>query len=58
MSTLSSTSIAAALAFTLAACGTSAPAPEQVEIGSRTLPVLNVDGLQFRDLNRNGALDA
>ncbi len=30
---------------------------EQVTIGARVKPVLNVDGLRFRDLNDNGVLD-
>jgi len=47
--------VCGALMLTLTACGT--PAPEQVGIGSRTVPLLSVDGLQFRDLNRNGVLD-
>jgi len=32
-------------------------APDQPKIGSRQIPVLTVDGLKFRDLNRNGQLD-
>jgi beta-glucosidase len=30
---------------------------EQVELGTRVKPVLEVDGFQFRDLNANGILD-
>jgi beta-glucosidase len=30
---------------------------EQVELGARVKPVLEVDGFQFRDLNANGILD-
>jgi len=41
-------------AFVLTAC---TPVLEEVEIGSRTTPVLMVNGLPFRDLNRNGTLD-
>ncbi|MCS0627916.1 glycoside hydrolase family 3 C-terminal domain-containing protein [Telluria mixta] len=38
---------------------TSGTAPTaQAMSGSRTVPALSVDGLQFRDLNRNGVLDA
>jgi len=33
-------------------------AADQPKIGSRQVPVLVVDGLRFRDLNRNGQLDA
>lgn len=36
--------------------GAGAP-PHPPEIGSRGAPVLAVDGLRFRDLNRNGVLD-
>jgi len=43
------------LTLALAACGTQQPA--QVELGTRAAPLLAVDGLQFRDLNRNGALE-
>ena len=32
-------------------------AEEQVAIEARVKPVLEVDGLQFKDLNGNGALD-
>lgn len=32
-------------------------APAQVEIGTRGVPLLQVDALSFRDLNRNGVLD-
>jgi beta-glucosidase len=31
--------------------------PQQPRISTRTVPVLTVDGLQFRDLNRSGRLD-
>jgi hypothetical protein len=30
---------------------------DQVELGTRVKPVLEVDGFQFRDLNANGILD-
>ena len=33
-------------------------AARQVELGHRSTPVLRVDGLEFKDLNRNGRLDA
>jgi len=33
-------------------------AADQPKIGSREVPVLVIDGLKFRDLNRNGQLDA
>jgi beta-glucosidase len=38
------------------AAGPSAPTP-QATIGARTAPVLTVQGLRFKDLNRNGKLD-
>ena len=31
---------------------------EQAELGVRSAPLLSADGLQFKDLNKNGALDA
>jgi len=31
--------------------------PTQVELGHRTVPLLTVDGLEFKDLDRNGKLD-
>ncbi|WP_428333218.1 glycoside hydrolase family 3 N-terminal domain-containing protein [Novosphingobium sp.] len=37
--------------------GLAAPAAPQPEIGSRSVPVITVDGLKFRDLDRNGKLD-
>jgi beta-glucosidase len=58
---------AAALGATLllvgAAGGRPSPAgaaepPAQPEIGARVVDVLRVDGLLFRDLNKNGTLDA
>src|SRR4051812_15814268 len=47
----------------LAACATNSgtqasPAMAQPTLGSRSAPIVQVDGLRFRDLNRNGALDA
>jgi hypothetical protein len=32
----------------------SSAAPAQIELGHRSAPLLTVDGLQFKDLNRNG----
>lgn len=32
--------------------------PRQPHLGSRTIPILQVDGLTFRDLDRNGRLEA
>lgn len=54
---------AGALALALAGCGKSqepppAAAPAQPQLGTRAVPRLEVEGLQFRDLNRNGRLDA
>jgi beta-glucosidase len=34
-----------------------APALAQPQLTTRTVPLIRVDGLQFRDLNRNGRLD-
>ena len=34
-----------------------AMAAQQPELGARTAPRLSVDGLAFKDLNRNGKLD-
>jgi len=34
-----------------------AQAPKQPAIGTRAIPVLTVDGLRFRDLNRSGTLE-
>ncbi|MFT4249485.1 MAG: glycoside hydrolase family 3 N-terminal domain-containing protein [Pseudomonas sp.] len=47
---------AAALALTL---GTAAAAtqPQQPRLGTRAVPLIEVDGLRFRDLDRNGRLD-
>ncbi|MXO71094.1 glycoside hydrolase family 3 protein [Alteraurantiacibacter buctensis] len=42
---------------TLAACATVPSAPvAQLPLASRAVPLVNADGLQFRDLDRNGAL--
>lgn len=52
-------------AFLIAACSTissqansDSQQPEQARISSRGIPVIEVDGLRFRDLNRNDTLDA
>ena len=45
----------------LAACSSalSKPPPaEQIPLGHRTVPLVETGGLRFKDLNRNGALDA
>lgn len=45
----------------LCACTTQsgiALTPLQPELGSRSVAILTIDGLRFRDLNRNGTLDA
>lgn len=46
--------LAAAAGLALAAC--SGSSPEQPEIETRDVPLVEVDGLQFRDLDRDGAL--
>jgi len=56
MKTFCSFGIYSALLSTLTACEIASP-PAQIELSSRTVPVLNADGLEFRDLNRNGQLD-
>lgn len=38
--------------------GSTAESTQQAVLSTRAIPVLDVDGLRFRDLNRNGALDA
>src|SRR6202044_1039326 len=47
------------LALVLLVCSTSSVggAPEQAILGHRSAPLLTVDGLTFKDLNRNGKLD-
>ncbi|WP_082439383.1 glycoside hydrolase family 3 protein [Massilia sp. WG5] len=48
----------AAACALLAGCAMRAPAPAQPQLSTRTVPLIEVDGLRFRDLNRNGKLDA
>jgi beta-glucosidase len=45
-------------ASALSAAATRPPAPAQPPLSTRTVPLIRIDGLQFRDLNRNGKLDA
>jgi len=46
------------LSLILLACSTSgANAPKQAILGHRSVPLLKVNGLTFKDLNRNGKLD-
>ncbi len=49
--------LAASLAATAVLSRAQTPPGSQPPIGSRTTPVLTVDGLRFRDLNRNGSVD-
>ena len=46
-------------ALLLIVCSTAAvgSAPKQPTLGHRSAPLLTVDGLTFKDLNRNGKLD-
>jgi beta-glucosidase len=49
-------------AFVLLVCSATAiggepPQPQPPMLGHRSAPLLNVDGLTFKDLNRNGKLD-
>jgi len=50
-------SIVVALALASAAAAAAMAAPRQPQIGVRTAPVITIDGLRFKDLNRNGRLD-
>jgi len=47
------------LAIVLLLCSTAAVggAPKQAILGHRSTPLLTVDGLTFKDLDRNGKLD-
>jgi beta-glucosidase len=58
MQYLPATPIAAGIVASclLAAC-TTPPAPVQPPLSTRTVPLVRVDGLAFRDLNRNGTLE-
>lgn len=38
-------------------CGVFGQAVEQPEIEARVAPILEIDGLKFKDLNKNGVLD-
>ncbi|CAD5266018.1 MULTISPECIES: glycoside hydrolase family 3 N-terminal domain-containing protein [unclassified Imperialibacter] len=44
------------VAFLVAAC-TEKPSYTQPELGTRSAPLIEADGYQFKDLNKNGALD-
>ena len=52
----SSAAVIAAAAIGLVAARQ--PTPSQPVLGTRTVKVLEVDGLKFKDLNKNGKLDA
>lgn len=41
----------------LAGCATPGPAPKQPELVARSKPILQLQGLRFKDLNANGQLD-
>jgi beta-glucosidase len=45
------------LLFLLACSASGGDAPKQPTLGHRSVPLLTVDGLTFKDLNRNGKLD-
>jgi len=50
--------VVALMALTLVTAGSSlAQAPSQPRLGTRGIPLLERDGLRFRDLNRSGTLD-
>jgi beta-glucosidase len=55
---LRSLTAGAVAAFLLAGCATRTPAPAQPPLSTRSVPLIHVDGLSFRDLDRNGRLDA
>lgn len=56
---INKTKISCAVALlTLAACGGGDDAPVQANLGSTTATLLKVNGYDFKDLNRNGQLDA
>ena len=62
---VTSLAISCSVALSLAACAAVAEHPvvgaqriAQPRIDSRSIPVIEVDGLQFRDLDRNGVLTA
>ncbi|MBK5296369.1 MAG: glycoside hydrolase family 3 C-terminal domain-containing protein [Vicinamibacteria bacterium] len=46
------------LCLGMAAAGRSTPSVAQPVLGARTARLLDVDGLKFKDLNKNGRLDA
>ena len=46
--------VAAISVLALAACST--PPVDQLDLATRTIPLIETDGLQFRDLDRDGAL--
>lgn len=48
----------ALFAITAGACFLFGAGAQQPILGRRTAPVLRIDGLEFKDLNRNGKLDA
>ncbi len=48
---------ALAIAVTLSIAQGDCQGPKQVSLSHRSVPILTVDGLQFKDLNRNGKLD-
>src|ERR1700733_350270 len=45
------------LLFLLACSASGGDVPKQPTLGHRSVPLLTVDGLTFKDLNRNGKLD-
>jgi hypothetical protein len=51
------TTLAFCLALAVPPAAAARPAPAQPAIGARVAPLLQADGLLFKDLNRNGRLD-
>ena len=54
---LSAAAMCAAIPLGARAQNAARPSPKQPPIVSRSAPVLEISGLRFRDLNRNGQLD-
>ena len=50
-------SAVAVSAGAVSAAAPAIPAPRQPQIGVRTAPEITIDGLRFKDLNRNSRLD-
>jgi beta-glucosidase len=49
--------LAMGMCLPLALANAQEPAARQTQLGSRDVPLITVDGLRFRDLNRDGKLE-